>query len=150
MARDRVFAVSLTISTLFHLSMVTLFSIVLMFERRELPYIRVEFRQEFPEAPAPAALESAANESLQLRAPNELLDSFIAGESGAGVPFPDGSLKLSAPALTGGLPSIELPKLEFAELERLRLRQEALPMREDLERYLGRKSRDPWARFGRG
>lgn len=151
MTRDRVFAVSLVISTVFHLSMVTLFSIVLMFERRELPYIEVAFRQEFPEPVEVATPDRTSGDSLQLRDPGDLLDSVIAGNADKHSPFTDGTLKLSAPSLTaGGRPAIELPKLEFAELERLRLRQEVLPLNDDLERYLEPRARDPWARFGRG
>jgi hypothetical protein len=144
MVRNRVFAISLTISTLFHLSMVTLFSIVLLFERREMPYVHFELVQV---AADPAPTTAIADDRLELRAPQSLagLENRLPALGG----FNEHDLSLRENlSVSRVVPMIELPTVGFAELDRLRLRQETLAISPDIGRFLDRKPTDPWARFG--
>lgn len=138
MARDRAFNISLGVSILFHLSMVTLFSIYIWIPVRELEYYTFDI------------VDPVTHESV-IRAPrNELKVPSIEdalNPIGATVPPELEALALSAPeSLDPALPQISLPRLEVAELERLQVREEGLRIRSHFEQE---GPQDPWARFGR-
>ena len=129
--------------------MVTLFSIVIMFERREQSYIKFELvNVDAPTAAAPTEAGVTNPDRVTLRGPDAVLDPPRPDAA----EFPDlalNHLQLETPGLaTRRVPSVELPRLEFAELERLRLRQEVLSPDAIRDDYFQPRSRDPWARFG--
>lgn len=128
-ADRRNFYIALAISAVLHLSMVTVFSIVVYFPRQDMVYYDFEI--------------------VPLNEPGQV------AESDPPPPEP-GGLGGERLALRGGdgaqsaLPELELPTLEFAELERLRVRQESF---ESLSRYddiFREAPEDSWARFSRG
>jgi len=138
MARDRAFKISLGISTLFHLSMVTLFSIYIWIPVQEISYYTFDI------------VDPRTHESV-LRGPRNVLrvpsmeDALRPTVIGAAPGLEP--LALSAPeALDPELPQISLPRLEVAELERLQVREEGLRIQSHFERE---GPQDPWARFGR-
>jgi len=124
----RKFYVACAISAAFHLSMVTVFSIVIYFPREDIIYrdfsIVPIVVNESEEPASPVSVEGVENtpgEQLALRGP-------VGGDH-----FPD----------------IQLPTLEFAELDRLRVRQESI---QSLSRYDGlfeKPEQDSWSRFSR-
>lgn len=138
MARDRAFKISLGISTLFHLSMVTLFSIYIWIPVREITYYTFDI------------VDPVTHESVIRGPQNELRVPSV--EEALRPPVPDAAqdlepLSLSPPeTLDPSLPQISLPRLEVAELERLQVREEGLRIRSRFERE---GPQDPWARFGR-
>ncbi len=126
--RRRPFYAALAVSAALHLSSVTLFSVVVYFPRQDLRYFEFSLVQTSV-APIAAAAASTGGDRLQL---GRIADGFAA------MPADDIGLSALQP------PAIELPTLEFAELSRLRIRQESAA---DLSRYdeLVRPSaRDPW------
>jgi hypothetical protein len=126
MPRNRAFGISLFVSFAFHLSMVSLFSIVFIFPIDKIDYYRFEIKEQ---APAPARVASS-------------LDEFLSLEGAE-------SLRLGgADELGGSLPEIALPQLEFAELDRLRVREEGLKIRRRRLGFLGPQLRDSWDRLG--
>lgn len=133
-AGKRTFYVALTISALLHLSMVTVFSIVIWFPREVIDY----YAFDIVEVPAPEAVffEPAPGAADRLRSPNL--------EGGLG--------ELADPRLAYGaaLPPIQLPTLEFAELRRLRVRTEGLDALALYGGLLDGGPRDSWGRFGEG
>jgi hypothetical protein len=138
MARDRAFKISLGISTLFHLSMVTLFSIYIWVPVQEIRYYTFNFFDPVTHEPLIRGLRN------ELRVPTieEALNPS-ASETMPGMK----PLSLSTPEnLEPELPQISLPRLEVAELERLQVREEGLRIRSHFERE---GPQDPWARLGR-
>jgi hypothetical protein len=131
--------------------MVTFFSIVVMFERQEVTYSTLEL-VEFAAAPAAArASELPWNaDRVTLRGPDAMIESLQPDP----LPFDSsgqGDLRIEVPGLLERqIPLVVLPKLEFAELERLRMRQEGFAPELSPDSYLHRRYRDPWAQFGRG
>ncbi len=113
-------------SALFHLSMITLFEIVIIFPREDLQYYQVSIVSS-PESPAPAA-EPATSAA----------------------PRTGDALALGGTRLfDDGLPAVELPVVEFAELERLRIRYDASDPMPALPDLLDDPAPgDSWARFG--
>jgi hypothetical protein len=130
-SRNRFFAGAFLISALIHLSTVTLFNIVIYFPRRDVAYYDVEIVRA---APRPVRPVSGPD---QLRGPDlERAFRDVFAED--------------APGTASGLPEIELPVLEFAELSRLRIRQQSL---ESASRYgdlFDENYSDSWGRFGQG
>lgn len=129
--------VALALSTLLHLSMVTLFSIVIYFPRNDIEYY--EFRIVESRPLTAAAPRTTASTGEQLRTPD--IEGALA--------------RNDAPAeernLGGFLPEIQLPTLEFAELERLRVRQESLRAPSYYDRiFTEEQPRDLWGRLGEG
>ncbi len=127
-ARDRAFLMAVTLSTFFHLSMVTVFSIVIVFPREEIHY-----------------------HSFRIVEPPRLMTG-IRGPGGSGAAFgalpPGEALHLSGESdFWGALPDIELPTIEFAELRRFRIREKGLALRMQHISLLEPKPRDAWARF---
>lgn len=126
----RTFLLALAFSVVFHLSTVTLFRIVIFFPRTDIEYFRFEIVH-------PRARPVFAAEELSHPDPGRALDEREA----QGV-FEDENWPW------GDLPAIELPKLEFAELDRLRIRVEGLEVRARYSKLFRRGPDDAWARFG--
>ena len=136
MKQDHVFLVALGISGLLHLSMVTLFSIGIYFPREEQEYYDFEIVDS-------RMLEAGFSESAdRLNLPSQ-------GELGPGIANdPNFGNENDEHFATPSLPSIELPRLEFADLERLRLREMGADAESRYRRHSASHPRDSWARFG--
>ncbi len=121
----RGFAVALIISAIFHLSMVTVFRIVTYIPREDIRFTEFTIVSVTPEAepwPATDVLAPAGGAGPQLA---------LRGLGGAGF-------------------GVQLPTIEFAELDRLRIREESIPDPERPESLFREPSDDSWARFSRG
>jgi len=117
-------APALFLSTLFHLSMVTVFTVVIYFPRTEVKYY--DFRI-VPTTPTHAGAEDLA----------------AAPGTGRGL-----GERLSVRGTT--LPRVDLPTIEFAELERLRIAQEGMQSLSLYDQLYADRPLDSWARFGLG
>lgn len=109
---------ALVFSLFFHLSMITLFRIVIVLPREQVTYYDVR-------------IVSTGVETVS--------EAQKTGDT----------LALAGPSLYDALPEVELPVIEFAELERLRIRYDAaepVPGVGDLFREF--TPTDSWARFG--
>jgi len=137
MTHARALYVALAISILFHLSMVTVFRIVIAFPRENIEY--VSFRIVAP-AQRPAQLQAHSADRLRVPSPNATPAGLVGGDAEETDPGWQEPL--------WDLPAIELPTVEFAELRRLRVREEGLALWTEHEALLGPKPRDAWARFG--
>lgn len=126
------FRAAMLFSVVFHLSMVTLFNIVIYFPRQDLSYFDVKIVQVRP-MPAGKTSESAATETPRLQDPLR---------EGLGLKDQAALEKLTS--------SIELPTLEFAELNRLRVRQETLNNPSAYSDLFNEGPKDSWAQFGAG
>jgi len=128
---SRLLTWSFLASLLLHLSAITLFRVVIFFPRQDIRYVEFRIVQAVPE-PAPA------DEPGTSRA------------DAAGLGRTDGMLQLGGARLyeTDGPPPIDLPTLEFAELNRLRVRRDALLDPDRREAIFGEEPRDTWRRFG--
>ena len=131
MAHGRAFLISLGVALLFHLSMVTLFSIVIFFPREDIHYHL--FRIVRP--PAGLRVVTARGERLRAPSPENAPTGEALGTGRGEVPW-------------SVLPDIKLPEIEFAELRRLRVRQKGTDLRTRRESLFQPKPRDTWARFG--
>ncbi len=117
-------AVAGAVSLAFHLSMITLFEIVLVFPREDTRFFEVSI------VSSPAAPETTVAQTSALRMGDQLALS-------------------GSRLFDGDLPSVDLPVIEFAELERLRIRFDASEPLPDMERLLDApRAADSWARFG--
>lgn len=133
MWRNRIFVIALGVSTLLHLSMVTLFSIVVIFPREDIDYYQFDIVSMTAERPP----DTVRSDLLRIRPSAESL-------GGAATDFG----KVDEADGWGAVPQIELPTLEFAALKRLRLREKATEIGERYERLFQSPAQDPWARFG--
>ena len=140
MLRNRPLLVALSLSVLFHISMVTLFSIVFEFQVKRIDYYDFHILSEgqfVANETAPVRERRAAGlPALENPLGNAGLEDLDLGESRA--------------EWASGLPAIELPRLEFAEMEMLELREESLSIRSRLAEFLDDPLREPWGRLGRG
>ena len=104
--RNQVFSTALGFSILFHLSMVTVFRIVIYFPRHDIEYFEFDI------------IESAGGSPAGSEAPRqfELAPNTEAFQRAAGV---EGAQSSAA----NWLPPIQLPTIPFADLELLRARQ---------------------------
>ena len=136
MKHDRVFLVALGISGLLHLSMVTLFSIGIYFPREEHQYHDFEI----VDSRMLAAGFSEHADSLELPPGGELGPGIARGPAFGG----ENGEHFATPSL----PAIELPQIEFADLERLRLREMGADAESRYRRHSASHPRDSWARFG--
>jgi hypothetical protein len=129
-AENRVFAIALLVSILIHLSMVTLFRIVIYFPRIDIPYY--DFR--IVQARATPVDSQVYREVLSIPTADEAFDRLTA------------ETEPSEPPISG-LPPIELPTVRFAEMDLLRLERQSLETR---SRYneLFDQPRDTWSQFG--
>lgn len=121
----RGFVVALVISAIFHLSMVTVFRIVTYIPRQDIRFTEFTIVSVQPEVDQQAT-EEAPDLSL-----------------GSGP-------QLALRGLGGSDLGVQLPTIEFAELNRLRIREESNPDRTRPESILREPSDDSWARFSRG
>jgi len=131
-AHDRALVISLGVSVLFHLSMVTVFSIVIFFPRETIRYH--SFRIVEPPAQRPVTARAG---NYRLRVPS-VAEATADGASGL----------IDEEALWATLPQIKLPTVEFAELRRLRVHERGVAVALRRESLLDTKPRDTWARFG--
>jgi hypothetical protein len=143
LAPHRPFAAALGVSILFHLSMISVFSIVIYFPREDFPYPSLAIVRQ-PSQPkseriSDPLLRTARRDLLRIAPPDELLESGDAG-----------NLEMGARDVVRELPPpIELPRLQFADLERLHSRVEGLRIRSEFGGLLEPKGVDSWARFNR-
>ncbi len=134
-SKDKAFLGALVLSALFHLSMVTLFSIVIVF-----PIAHIEYYQ-LPIVPDPTASriggagETPGYHLGSLDRPIELDDVVADAPEDA------------ASRLLPELPAIELPIIEFAGLERLEIRERGLDVQSRFQNLLAPTPQDSWARF---
>ncbi len=138
MGGNRVFLWAMAVSLLIHLSMVTLFSIGVYFPRNEIEYFDVEIVDSRTYQP----LGAAPQPRLRLPSTDELRETSRLRDNHRFETLGDGS---SADA---ALPQIELPQLEFAELDRLRIRERGLEVRTRYRQHTAGRPQDSWARFG--
>lgn len=152
MLRERAFVVSLLFSALFHLSMVTIFSIGIWFPATPTRYY------SFRIVPQRSAINSStsigADISRQvLRVPDAghpldlISDTVVDSPQNSVAPPPR---LAGAEGILGGLPPVDLPKLEFAGLERLRLQRESLEIRQRYESFWEYTEGSNWFDLGRG
>ncbi len=137
MAQDRVFLIALGISGLLHLSMVTLFSIGIYFPREDHEYYAFEIVDS-------RMLGAGFSES-----PPGLVDLPAGGELAPGIADgPSFGNENDGHFAAPSLPPIELPRLEFADLDRLRLREMGADAESRYRRHSPSHPGDSWARFG--
>ncbi len=132
------FGYALIVSTLFHLSMVTLFNIVIYFPREEIKYYQFDL---VPDRAFRPLLSEDTGAPGRLRVPG--IDSMLSS------PEDTASLGELLPRLSDRmLPEIALPTIEFAELERLRVRQRGVASSPLYQEVFRETSSDSWGRFG--
>lgn len=137
--RNRAFGVALVISGILHLSTVSVFSIMIWFPRHDLKYFSVDLvRQELAPADAEAPARTGA---LRVRSADEL---FAGNETGLAA---DTMAADSMADAWAGLPPIELPRVEFAEFDRLRTREESLKIQSQFTELFDARPKDSWALF---
>ena len=137
--RNRAFGVALVISGILHLSTVSVFSIMIWFPRHDLKYFSVDLvRQELAPANAEAPARTGA---LRVRSADEL---FAGNETGLAA---DTMAADSMADAWAGLPPIELPRVEFAEFDRLRTREESLKIQSQFTELFDARPKDSWALF---
>lgn len=137
MLSSRRIVFAFTISLLFHLSAVTVFRIVVAFPTQNIVYYSCEIVEPIKAAPTP----SESTERLRLPMPGELLAEIQAEEAT--------SLSAEGADPWEGLPRIDLPTLEFSQLERVSLREQGLQVRSRYRELAAPEPTDTWARFGR-
>ena len=129
--RDRVMAVALSISFLFHLSMVTLFRIVIYFPQEPIVYYDLIITEAKPDSDIAQDLQ----QSLEYPSPEDIAERLGEGTS--------------TENRWTGLPRVTLPTLQFSELDLVRLSQTGLKTRSRYEELFEKEADDLWARFGR-
>lgn len=115
---------ALLISLFFHLSMITVFRIVVVLPRERVKFydVRIVSTSDESETPTAATVET---------------------------PMTRDALALGGASLYDDLPEVELPVIEFAELERLRIRYGATePVSGGGRAFEDYVPTDSWARFG--
>jgi hypothetical protein len=126
---NRVFRQALIFSVIFHLSMVTVFNIVILFPRQDITYYDFHFVKT-----------STSFQNMKFSTDRLHLSGLEKGY--------DGQMAMAGANPAGDiLSSIQLPTLEFAELERLAVRQDSRSL---MDRIQGPQSRDSWGRLGQG
>ncbi|GMU94076.1 MAG: hypothetical protein AMXMBFR4_31340 [Candidatus Hydrogenedentota bacterium] len=134
--RNRRLTVALFVSALFHLSMVTLFSIYIWVPVNPIHYYEFDIVD-------PVTRQSVIH-GQRLRLPS--LEEALASPPNVNpLLAPDSSLTISGPEdLATVLPDISLPTLEIAELERLHMRERGMRA---LAEFEPGRPRDSWGRF---
>jgi hypothetical protein len=121
MFRDRILMMTLGVSALFHLSMVTLFSVYVWVPVNRPKYAQLEIKY--------LELSPAANLDMALRMPS--LDPPLPESA---TQLPSSELMLEAPpAAVGPLPEITLYSLDFDQLERTEMIASSLRLRSAFE-----------------
>lgn len=140
---------ALAFSILFHLSMVTLFRIVIYFPRYDIEYLNIDIVR------TDVIRERFASEQLErLSMPDSDLGfERMAQLSGEPLNDPLGGNPMPGEVASAdpweGLPQIQLPKLRFEELDRLRFQVRGLEVgKRYTDQFAG--DGDLWSRFGRG
>ncbi len=117
----RRFQAALGLALVFHLSMITIFEIVIPFPRNDPEYYNVSIVSSPASSPEPTS-NGRTGDTLAL----------------------SGALRFA-----DGVPTVELPVIEFAELDRLRVRYDASEPLPDLDDFFEpARPADSWARFG--
>lgn len=132
---ERVFLAALTFSFLVHLSMVTVFRIVVTFPREEVLYYDVSLVEA---SELDGVFGPVVAEALEAPSASDALERLEQGGTSADVD--------SWPSL----PSVDLPRLSFSELDLVRLSQTSLDARsryDDL--FEDEAPEDLWAQVGR-
>lgn len=124
-AGDRSFAAALIFSAVFHLSMVTVFRIVTYIPREDIHFARFDIV---------SVPRSVAGE----------------GRPAAEIPSDSAGPQLALRGISEEGTRLRLPTLEFAELDRLRVREESVPDPVRPESVFREPSDDSWALFSRG
>jgi hypothetical protein len=140
MLKDRPMAVALAVSTIFHVSMVTVFSIGVWFEIEPVRYFEFEIKAQQPGGSARSDPGFAPRQVLQVPS----LDG--SGHNGPDLPPGEGVLTISDPAARA--PDIELPTLFAADMARLELTRRSLEIRTQQAGLFREPREDSWARFG--
>lgn len=130
-ARDQVMLLALVTSFFFHLSMVTVFRIVIYFPQKPIEY----YDLSIVEAPRPAAFTESIGDSLEIPSSIDASNRFAQ---------PDAPVDRWA-----ALPPVTLPTLNFSSLDLVRLSQSGLNTRSRYEELFEDEADDLWARFGR-
>ena len=131
---DRVLLAALAFSFLLHLSMVTVFRIVVTFPRERVAYydlslVEAPSQEAFPGTVRVDALEApSASDALQRLGQD--------GEAASKPKWPE-------------LPSVALPRLNFSELDMVRLSQTSLDTRKRYDELFEEERDDIWSQFGR-
>jgi hypothetical protein len=145
MVRNHAIIYAMIASAIVHLSMVTVFSIVIWFPTKETRYFSVDIVQEPSVAPAArAAADNPVPRLGALRMPHS--EDLLAG---GGTESPDLTNTDAANGMTSwaGLPPINLPRVEFADLERVRTREESLRIRSQFSALFDSRPKDSWSLF---
>jgi hypothetical protein len=129
--QDRVLYTALALSLIIHVSMVTLFRIVILFPRPELVY----YDLSIVEREAPPTFSPELGESLEVPSSSDAL-ARREGED-------------TSDTRWTGLPPVTLPRLNFSELELIRISQTGLGTRSRYNDLFEEESNDLWSRFGR-
>ncbi len=134
MAASRTFTVALVVSTLFHLSMVSVFSIVIRFPNSPTPYCTIDIVHQA----APSRADDRERDVLRTTSPERLIETSEA--------------ELYGPELPDALPEIELPRLEIASAEPFSNREESEKIRSRFGEIFEQRTPEPedsWAMFTR-
>lgn len=129
-ARDRAMLLSVTISVLFHLSMVTVFRIVIYFPSEPVRYYDLSIIKSSPSS----SFASGLQQPLKIPSSDDVSERL----------FESGSDSRS----WSSLPHVTLPTLQFSELELVRLSQTGLNTRTRYEELFKSEPDDLWSRFG--
>lgn len=132
-SRDRVLLTALGVSFLVHLSMVTVFRIVITFPRQEIEY----YDLSLVEAAERPSVSAPLTGTLEAPSASDALSRL----EGDGAASDDGDW----PAL----PSVALPRLSFSELDLVRLSRTSLDTRSRYDGLFEEEPDDLWAQFGR-
>lgn len=115
MPRSHAFAAALVVSTLFHLSMVSVFSIVIRFPSQGIRYLPLEIVEQM----ARTVTHAGPHDTLRTRSPGDILEEREPAALSAATP--------SEP--WDALPAVELPRLQLAASDPMRTREESLRIR---------------------
>ncbi len=132
------FGMALLISTVLHLSMVTVFKIVIYFPREDIHFYQFELVPDRSVRPVSSTTAEAAPDRLRIPSLDDALGLNEATD------YNQERFQLSDRML----PEIALPTLEFAELERLRVRQRGLQSSPLYQEIFQESRPDSWSRFG--
>ena len=154
MARNRPFKIALALSAAFHLSMVSVFSIEIWFPRNDLTYYSLRIVKQRSQLQEQSG-RLARRDVLRVPLPDRLLEGegLVPPASGDGGDVltdntgEDLFVRRPEDSFLGALPPIELPRLEFADMDRLRSREESLRIRSQYRELFAEKRQDSWARF---
>lgn len=134
MGRSTIFRWALAVSLLFHLSTVTLFRIVIYFPREDVKYVHFEIVPSMAEASP-----SDQREVLTLPSQDGVLERVELSEDLDKVD-----------RLLNTIPPIQLPTIEFAGQDLLRMRTQGLEVRARYKELFKPQRQDVWSRFGQG